>query len=69
MRHHRSFTNEEYQAMYYHEESIFEYSKALLRAKTHDGKAKAVYGIQAASMAFMNIYNKHLREETQNETN
>lgn len=67
---HRSFTNEEYQAMYYHEESIFDYAKALLRAHTHDSKAKAIYGIQAATMSFMSIYNKALREKGEkDETN
>lgn len=51
MSRHRSFTNEQYQAMFYHEDAIVSNMKPLLRARTHETKASVMYSILACAKA------------------
>lgn len=57
MSRHRSFTNEQYQAMFYHEEAIVDNIKPLLRAHTHERKAEMMYSILARAKAQLETYN------------
>lgn len=59
----RSFTAEQYQAMYYHEEAIVNNMKPLLRARTHETKASAIYNIKACAEAWLKTYNEGIKEE------
>lgn len=62
MSRHRSFTNEQYQAMFYHEDAIVSNMKPLLRARTHETKASVMYSILACAKAWLEVYNDEGKE-------